>query len=195
MDTDMNFEEFSKYVCEWKYPLNKNRPELQGYDGEIQRGFALGWVFNRPSFQQMYHTEPYVLCGKLKWSNNRELLNNSISFFHKYYPKEFNFSTIQYNYNSQAAKHIDGNNVGESVIIAFGDYTGGRLIVYDKDDNPTYYDIKNKFCRFNGSELYHETEPFVGTRTSLVFFNLLKGTPQEHNQFTIIGPYPDYQQN
>jgi hypothetical protein len=60
-----------------------------------------------------------------------------------------------------------------------GDYTGGRLIIYDEDDKPQYYDIKHKFLRFNGSKFYHEVEPYQGNRLSLVFFNLLEGTDQE----------------
>jgi len=178
----MNLEEFDKYITNHNYPYNSNR-QLEGYDGERQRGFALGYVFNRPGTARKYKTLPYILCGKLKWEKNKILFKNTVDFFRNHYPQEFKFSTIQYNHNNQCSKHIDGSNVGESVIIAFGDYTGGRLIIYDENDNPTYHDIKNKFLRFNGSELYHETEAFTGTRTSLVFFNLLEGTDQEHNLF------------
>ena len=56
--------------------------------------------------------------------------------------------------------------------MGFGSYSGGELIVYDKDDNPKYVDIKNKFYKFNGSQFYHQTAPFIGTRVTIVFFKL-----------------------
>lgn len=165
----MDMLEFNKYITNIKYPVLKNRPNLAGYDGEIQRGYALGLVFVRP-FQQKNGIQ-FQQCGRLKWKCNRDIFENSCNFFDRYVPG-FEYTTIQYNYCNRSAKHIDGNNVGTSYIIAFGDYTGGRLIVYDKDDKPEYIDIKNKFYSFNGSEYYHETEEFVGVRVSLVFFQL-----------------------
>lgn len=86
---------------------------------------------------------------------------------------KFQFSSIQYNKNHKAMKHTDGNNVGTSMIIGLGDYTGGELIVYDKDGkNPTKHNIKNRFIKFNGSIYPHETAPFKGERYSLVFYNI-----------------------
>ena len=45
---------------------------------------------------------------------------------------KFQFTTIQYNKNMRAARHVDGRNVGTSYIIGLGNYTGGELIIYDK---------------------------------------------------------------
>jgi len=178
----MNYPQICNYLMKHKYPLEMNRPALKGYEGEIQRGFALGYVNRRLSevTAKKYNTTPFVKCYKLKWKNNQELFDTTCTFFKNYYPRDFKFSTIQYNYNSRASKHIDSQNVGNSVIIGMGDYTGGRLIIYDQNDKPQYYDIKHKFLRFNGSKFYHEVEPFQGNRLTLVFFNLLEGTPQEH---------------
>ena len=86
---------------------------------------------------------------------------------------EFIFTSIQYNKNQQCKKHLDKNNVGESLIVGFGDYEGGELIIYDEDgNNPVKHDIKNKPLKFNGSKYWHETAPFVGERYTLVFFNI-----------------------
>ena len=175
----MNYSQICNYLMKHRYPVLNSRPDLKGYDGEVQRGFALGYVFNRPSAQLKYNTKPFVKCNKLKWKNNQELFDTTCEFFKNHYPREFKFSTIQYNYNSRCSKHIDSNNAGNSVIIGMGDYTGGRLIIYDENDKPTYYDIKHKFLRFNGSKFYHEVEAYQGNRLTLVFFNLLEGTDQE----------------
>ena len=59
------------------------------------------------------------------------------------------------------------------MIIGFGDYTGGELILYDKNGkNPTEHNIKNRFIKFNGSIYPHKTAPFRGERYSLVFYNI-----------------------
>ena len=76
--------------------------------------------------------------------------------------------------------HKDKNNIGESYIIGLGDYEGGRIKVWhNENEEPEYVDIKNKFYKFNGAKLYHETEDFTGTRLSLVYFNLLNEQDKE----------------
>lgn len=85
----------------------------------------------------------------------------------------FKFTSIQFNKNNRTAKHKDGFNVGESYIIGLGDYKDGDLVVYDKEGkNPKNFDIKNKWKKFNGSILPHETAPFSGDRYSMVYYNL-----------------------
>jgi hypothetical protein len=84
----------------------------------------------------------------------------------------FNFTSIQFNKNHRAAKHLDAKNTGVSYIIGLGDYTGGDLIIYDKDGkNPVYHNIRNRFYRFDGSKYPHETAPFKGERYTLVFYS------------------------
>jgi hypothetical protein len=91
------------------------------------------------------------------------------------YDSGFKFTTIQYNKNMRAARHVDGRNVGTSYIIGLGDYTGGELIIYDNDKKPTgavKHDLNGKFHSFNGSKFLHEVAPFKGERYTLVFFKV-----------------------
>ena len=44
----------------------------------------------------------------------------------------FNFTTIQVNKNYAAKRHMDSNNLGDSRLIALGDFTGGNLLVEEK---------------------------------------------------------------
>ena len=68
----------------------------------------------------------------------------------------------------ECKKHIDSKNVGESLLVGFGDYTGGETSIYlDKEH---VFDIQNNSLIFNGSEIEHRSLPFKGTRYSLVFF-------------------------
>lgn len=102
-----------------------------------------------------------------------KLFNSTNEWFENSYPYYFKYTTIQYNKNNQCAKHIDGKNVGESIIVGLGDYEGGRLIIYNYEgQDKVFIDIKNKFFKFNGSKYYHETESFTGNRITLVFFNI-----------------------
>jgi hypothetical protein len=89
------------------------------------------------------------------------------------YDKKFKYTSIQYNKNNQCQKHLDKNNIGESMIVGLGDYTGGELIIYDEDgNNPVKHDIRYKPFKFNGSIYPHETAPFEGERYTLVFYSI-----------------------
>ena len=77
------------------------------------------------------------------------------------------FNSIYVNHNVICPLHRDGKNIGKSLIVSFGDYTGCKLVVdgseIDTDCRPVV---------FNGSELEHwNTDDLVGNKYSLVFFN------------------------
>uniref|UniRef100_A0A6C0C4T1 Fe2OG dioxygenase domain-containing protein n=1 Tax=viral metagenome TaxID=1070528 RepID=A0A6C0C4T1_9ZZZZ len=93
----------------------------------------------------------------------------------KIHDPKFEFTTIQYNKNMRAARHVDGRNVGTSYIVGLGDYTGGELIVYDNAKKPTgavKNDLRGNFYSFNGSKFLHEVAPFKGERYTIVFFKI-----------------------
>ena len=78
----------------------------------------------------------------------------------------FEFNTIQLNKNLVCPSHTDSNNIGHSMLISFGDYTGGEIII----DGIEY----NAYCNpivFNGSLLEHWNKPISsGIKYSLVYF-------------------------
>jgi len=77
------------------------------------------------------------------------------------------FTSIQVNQNMTCAAHKDKGNLGISAIVAFGDYSGGDLVV-----DGVHHDIKNKVLLFDGSKEEHYTAPFSGERFSLVFHTI-----------------------
>lgn len=77
----------------------------------------------------------------------------------------FEYKTIQVNKNCQCPPHKDKNNVGDSVLISFGEYTGGTIFIDGVEQNAFHNPIT-----FNGHELEHWNTPHVGTKYSLVFF-------------------------
>ena len=77
------------------------------------------------------------------------------------------FTSICINHNLKCEKHKDRNNVGDSTIVAVGDFYGGGLYVEGE-----LHDIHEKPLCFNGAKKEHWTEDFDGDRYSLVFFKL-----------------------
>jgi hypothetical protein len=104
-----------------------------------------------------------------------------LSYFSKKYPKiyyavlklgksispPFEFKTIQVNHNLVCPKHFDSKNVGESILLSFGNYEGCNIMIEGEK-----YDAKYTPIRFNGALLEHwNTDDLVGDKYSLVFFN------------------------
>lgn len=89
-------------------------------------------------------------------------------FIDSHYP-DFKFNSVYVNKNTICKKHLDSSNAGESLLVGFGPYTGGQTTLYI-DDKPKSFHIKTNSLIFNGSEIPHESDPFKGTRYSLVFF-------------------------
>jgi hypothetical protein len=146
-------------------PKNYNRGNvLQKGDSHYQ-GFCLGIVFSWNG------GHGWRLSRLSKSAKYKPLLEKGLELMKSYDP-DFECTSIQFNKNYRIAKHIDGNNVGESYILGIGSYSGGELIVYDENDKPKYIDINHKFYKFNGSQFYHETADFIGDRITFVFFKL-----------------------
>jgi len=80
----------------------------------------------------------------------------------------FEYTSIQVNRNLVAPKHVDGKNIGDSVLVSLGSYNGesGFLYVDGVKMNP----YENPIL-FNGSQLPHwTTEITHGVKYSLIYF-------------------------
>jgi hypothetical protein len=83
----------------------------------------------------------------------------------------FPFKSVYVNHNVSAPKHRDSGNTDLAMIVSFGDYKGGLLVV---DGKPA--DTYLRPVVFNGAECLHfNTGRIVGNKYSLVFYNNLKG--------------------
>ena len=90
--------------------------------------------------------------------------------FQQLYFPDFEYNSVQLTKNFEIKKHKDSKNVGESVLVAFGNYLGGTTSV-DYGTHVESKDARLEPLKFNGSLYEHWVEPFIGTRYSLVFFN------------------------
>jgi putative NADH-flavin reductase len=102
---------------------------------------------------------PATVCGyssRMRFDLTVNILTNLAV------PKGWEYQGITLNHNVKAKKHIDKKNVGPSVIVGLGDYSGGEIRVWDKDgQNPRDFPLKDKPLMFNGGLLAHETQPFT----------------------------------
>lgn len=95
------------------------------------------------------------------------------------------FTSIQVNDSYPCSPHKDKHNEGMSYIVAFGNYTGGELVL--KMPNDTEFSIWHRPMLFNGSEIEHWTKPFQGRRWSIVFFTTL--SPPRHPMVRKLSDY------
>jgi hypothetical protein len=107
---------------------------------------------------------PGLHISKLKY-NYPEYQNILDRIVDKYFPPNFFYNCVVINRNFKCLPHKDKHNIGDSIIVAIGNFTGGYLKINDEE-----YDINGKPLLFDGSNT-HSTTDFDGTRYSLVFFN------------------------
>ena len=112
-----------------------------------------------------------------RFTGKIELSSASIKHLHVYEELQrvgraiepsFPFTSIHVNHNVTCPRHVDSNNVGRSLIVAFGKYTGGQLVIEDE--------VIDTFCHpvvFDGSKKTHWNLPHIGDKYSLVFYNIL----------------------
>ena len=98
-----------------------------------------------------------------------ELMDIMEEFRDLYFP-DFKFTHLMLNKNYPVDWHLDAANVGESVIIAVGDFLNGEIEI-KKDSDVLVVNVHNKPYKFNGSKLQHRAGKFTGDRYAVVFFN------------------------
>ena len=148
-------EAFDEIIKELRRkPLDTNHYRKLTGDGKSQ---AFGVVNKRclkPDFSRQCWLRPYLY----------KLL---LDFAEKYV--DIPWTSVTVNQNYAAGRHRDRGNIGESYLVAFGDYTGGELKFWE-GERAGIWDINKKPIVADFSELEHSVEPFEGERYSLVFY-------------------------
>jgi len=92
-----------------------------------------------------------------------------LDFAEKFVDIPFNAITVNQGY--KAAAHRDKGNIGDSFLIAFGDYIGGELEILE-GDKKGLHNVKYNALITDFSKVLHEVKDFLGNRYSLVFYQL-----------------------
>ena len=138
-------------------PLEVNKYRKTAGDGRSQ---AFG-IVGRRSLPPDY--------SRLCW--NRPLLYKLLLDFAKEYV-DIPFTSITVNQNYRAAPHYDKNNSGNSFLVAFGDFTGGELVL-EEGERKGEYDIRHNPIKDDFSKVLHSVNGFEGERFSLVFYTFV----------------------
>lgn len=129
--------------------------------------------------------------GLSSFSRNNPWLTKLLAAFCRAAQPSFRFTSIQVNKNYASRPHVDRNNLGESFIVALGNFKGGSLWIHDDEGKiphtlaesishePMYkkgatcmgrdINIRGKWQQFDGNRL-HFTRCFRGQRFSLVYY-------------------------
>ena len=149
-------EAFSEIIKELeKQPLAINEYRLKSGSGRSQC-----WgIVNRRNLPPDY--------SRLCWLRPK-LYYHLLEFGEKYVDLSFNAITVNQNY--KADPHRDKNNIGNSFLVAFGDYTGGELEILE-GESVGVYNINRTPIIENFSKVLHCVKDFKGNRYSLVYYN------------------------
>jgi len=148
------FSEILQELQRQSLPINKFRKKVG-----LGRSNTFGLVNRRcllPDYSRMNWFRSYLY----------KLL---LDYGHQYVP--FPFTSITVNENYSAGPHRDKGNSGNSYLVAFGDYTGGSLKVWEGDLSGSL-DIHHKPIVMDFTRTLHSVEPWTGNRYSLVYYNL-----------------------
>jgi len=94
-----------------------------------------------------------------------------LDFGAKFVP--FPFTSITVNESFDAGPHKDRGNVGNSFLVAFGDFTGGDLQILDGDLSGNHCVNRTPLITDFTTQT-HRVLPWEGNRYSLVYYNLKK---------------------
>lgn len=90
----------------------------------------------------------------------------------------FEYSSILVNNNTVCGKHYDSNNVGNSLIVSIGEYTGCNLVIEGIEYNAHYQPLI-----FNGAEKEHwNTNNLIGNKYSIVYYYIPHNIPDPKPQ-------------
>ena len=139
-----------------RQPIAKNGYRTESGKGRSQ---AFGIVHRRsvpPDYSRWCWIRPYLYKLLLEFAKKHVTIP---------------FTSITVNDNYAAAKHKDRGNTGDSFLVAFGDYTGGELEIFE-GPLKGLHDVRYKPIVTDFANTWHAVKPFTGKRYSLVFYTL-----------------------
>ena len=156
---DIEYKTATSRLQKFKIPRSQGGSVLMGYTfrGHLSKDKSRVWCPKMKKFETTLLTD-------------RPDLWLYFEMFRDLYFKHFKFTGVQLNHNYKIPPHKDANNIGESVLICCGNYTGGSTIV-EIDGVLNYFDGRKHPVIFDGSKYTHWTDDFKGERYSLVFFS------------------------
>lgn len=146
------YDELYNELEKIKVPLKKGRNSRRGF--KEHRAMSFGMI------KQRFSGKITLSAASIQYPSIYEKIMDIGKSF------AFPFTSIHLNHNVVCPKHKDEFNIGDSLIVSFGSYTGATLVIDDKK-----VDTFKTPVVFNGSLLEHyNTDDLQGNKYSLVFF-------------------------
>ena len=145
----------------------------------------LGYTWRKRRGVKEREYDEKVGLYKTKMMEENPWLYDMFKEYQLLYFKDFEWTEITINHmptGCRTKEHLDKINVGDSVLVAFGDYTGGKTYIQNKNDrNYIIEDARDEPLIFNGAERKHGvTTISSGDRFSLVYY---KNKPMKVNKY------------
>jgi len=115
----------------------------------------------------------FYMAGAMFRPEGCELWLSLVNFYKTYFP-DFKYNSIIVNRECEYTIHKDARNRSNKTLsFSLGDYTGGRLILYDEDKKEVdRIDTNYQPYIFDGMNTWHSVEEFEGERYSIVAYLL-----------------------
>ena len=126
-----------------------------------------------PCGKQVFREKcPETSLYKTKCYSEYPELKEIFTEYSKLHFSGFKWNQVQMNKDFPCVPHFDTDNVGTSVLVAFGEYLDGETCLF-RNNKIEKYDARDKPLVFDGSKILHWVKPIrsEGRRYSLVFFN------------------------
>jgi len=129
-------------------------------------------IFGLVKYRVKYKDKP--THGISRFTNLYPEIYDELNTIIKQIYPDFTYTTIQVNHNGVIDYHTDTNNLGDTVILSFGEYTGGNLII--KNNNiEIEYNMNCNSIRFDASLVLHKVNnDIIGNKFSLIYFTSKK---------------------
>ena len=87
------------------------------------------------------------------------------------YDPSFPYTSIQFSRCMLTPRHVDKNNVGNSIIVGVSNYTGGALNIHHGEEIEEV-DIYRKPYMFDAGNTYHSTGNFSNDRITITYYTV-----------------------
>jgi hypothetical protein len=155
----MQSEDFAEIIKELeRQPISVNKYRTTAGDGRSQAFGVVGRRGLPPDYSRQCWLRPYLYKLLLDFGDKH--------ITHSY-------TSITVNQNFKAAPHRDKGNVGVSTVVAFGEYLGGELEIFEGESKGVY-NMKHQPITTDFSKALHSVRDFQGNRYSLVYYTAKK---------------------
>lgn len=171
----MNTSKILQLLEKAQFVVNTNRKkklslDKQGYSCPV--GLKISYAPTQNGRNDTRHGYSETAFDTKNGDTIYHTINDCITKYCKKNNIDFRWNALTINKNFTCKIHKDSYfNKGQSLVFTLGNFTGGRLIIYDDDKQEIErIDVKDQPYIWNAYDVFHSTEEFTGTRYAVVAY-------------------------